>query len=152
MSLILRREHECAHYLTERVFKSMQNNLFDELMADYAGMMAAAGRFRASWFLHFMGLENFPHYRAGGRLENYRGSPPLSDEALPILNSLLKNAAENLETFSNQTQPETPLMVLALAALTLEELASDQAHTRLSAALENARGLIGQPPEKKFNG
>src|SRR5436309_6268496 len=46
LSLVIRRDHECAHYLTRRLFGSMRNNLLDELMADYAGLVGAVGRFR----------------------------------------------------------------------------------------------------------
>ncbi|MGH3148715.1 MAG: DUF7005 family protein, partial [Rubrobacter sp.] len=43
----IRLEHECTHYITLRVFGSMRNNLLDELLADYMGITAAAGRYRA---------------------------------------------------------------------------------------------------------
>lgn len=59
-SLTLRLEHECAHYFTYRLFGSMRNNLLDELIADYCGIVAANGHYRADWFLRFMGLESFP--------------------------------------------------------------------------------------------
>ncbi len=75
----------------------MRNSLLDELIADWAGITAAAGRFRADWFLRFMGLEEEGRYRAGGRLENYRGKPPLSDGAFKVLQSLVRNAARKLE-------------------------------------------------------
>lgn len=96
-SLEIRLEHECAHYFTRRVFGSMRNSLHDELLADYAGIRAAAGRFRADWFLRFMGLEDFPAYRVGGRLENYRGDPPLSDAAFAVLRQAVARAAAALE-------------------------------------------------------
>lgn len=99
ISLVLRRDHECAHYLTRRLFGSMRNNLLDELIADYAGLVGATGRFRAGWFLRFVGLEDYPRYREGGRLDLYRGKPPLSDGAFRVLHSLVKAAAENLERF-----------------------------------------------------
>ena len=94
-SLIIRREHECAHYYTRRVFGSMRNNMLDELIADYMGIVAAIGHFRADWFLRFIGLEDFPIYRKGGRLENYRGD--LSDGAFEVLKKLIYEAAWNLE-------------------------------------------------------
>ena len=81
----IRRDHECAHYFTRRLFGSMRNNLLDELIADYAGISAAAGRFRAAWFLRFLGLEPAGHDRPGGRLDIYRGDPPLSDGAFAVL-------------------------------------------------------------------
>ena len=41
LSLGIRREHECAHYFTRRVFGSMRNNVLDELIADYSGIVGA---------------------------------------------------------------------------------------------------------------
>lgn len=113
----------------------MGNNLLDELIADYQGIVAALGYFRADWFLHFVGLESFPNYRQGGRLENYRGNPPLSDQAFKILQNLVKTAAENLEQFHNKyfnstpTKQESISLLMALTTLTLEELASDDFET-----------------------
>ena len=97
LSLAIRIEHESMHYFTRRVFGSMKNRLLDELIADYAGHLSrATGRFRADWALRFLGLESYPDYRPGGRLECYRGDPPLSDGAFRILQRLVKRAAENL--------------------------------------------------------
>jgi hypothetical protein len=137
LSLTIRLEHECTHYFTRRVFNSMRNNLLDELIADYRGIVAATGNYKADWFLHFLGLESFPNYREGGRLQNYCGQPPLSDGAFKILQKLVKSAAENLETFEcNYTQQlQAPkhqtLMLIALTSLTIEELASSQAGNSL---------------------
>jgi hypothetical protein len=137
LSLRIRLEHECTHYFTRRLFNSMQNNLLDELIADYRGMVAAIGQYRADWFLRFMGLESFPNYRASGRLQNYRGQPPLSDGAFQVLQALMVAAAENLEYFDRQYVEELkqaqnqPLIAIALTYLTIEELASDQAFERL---------------------
>jgi hypothetical protein len=130
ISLAIRREHECTHYFTRRVFGSMRNNLIDELIADYWAIRKTMGGFRADWFLRFFGLEAFPHYRAGGRLQNYQGDPPLSAGAFVILQRLLKHAAENLERFdrcyaSELRQPDAqPALFLALSAQTVEEIAS----------------------------
>ncbi|MGB8698212.1 MAG: hypothetical protein WCD18_02240 [Thermosynechococcaceae cyanobacterium] len=102
LSLIVRLEHECTHYLTKRLFGTMQNRILDELIADFWGMTCALGTYRADWFLHFLGLEAFPQYRVGGRLQNYRGKPPLADGEFQILQRLVKAAAENLEAFIRQ--------------------------------------------------
>ena len=96
-SVTIRLEHECAHYFTRRVLGSMRNNLLDELMADYAGIVAAAGRYRADWFLRFCGLEEADGCRADGRLWNYRGEPPLSDAAFAVLQRLVRAAAARVE-------------------------------------------------------
>lgn len=129
----IRLEHEATHYLTHRLFHSMRNNVLDELIADYRGILLASGDYHAHWFLTFMGLENYPVYRTGGRLENYRGTPPLSDEAFSLLQLLLYRAAHNLEQFHrryciNHTIPqEQAKFILALTQLTIEELASGEA-------------------------
>lgn len=137
LSLTIRLEHECTHYFTRRLFDSMRNNLLDELIADYRGIVAATGYYRADWFLRFLGLESFPDYREGGRLQNYRGQPPLSDGAFKILQALVKAAAENLEHFDADHAGELRtfngqiLMLVALIYLTLEELASLEANFRI---------------------
>jgi hypothetical protein len=130
LSLIIRREHECAHYLTRRLFGSMRNNMLDELIADYAGIVKAFGRYRADIFLRFIGLENFPESRPRGRIENYRGNPPLSDGAFDVLKQLVVKAAHNLECFEAERlkiQPDQGdfSMIIALTRLTMEELGSD---------------------------
>lgn len=137
VSTTIRLEHECTHYFTLRVFGSMRNNLLDELIADYAGIMAAAGRYRADWFLRFMGLESFPAYREGGRLQNYRGEPPLSDGAFRVLQRLVKDASENLERsdagrFSSEQPEDRAGTLLALTGFRLEDLAGPDAPSRIS--------------------
>ena len=137
LSLKIRLEHESTHYFTRRFFGSMRNNITDELIADYRGIVAALGYYRSDWFLHFVGLESFPAYRKGGRLENYRGEPALSDSAFKILQILVKKAAENLDRFDKQfcQHQRTPLeqisAIVTLTALTLEELADDSADSSL---------------------
>ncbi|MEM6794985.1 MAG: hypothetical protein AAF725_13480 [Acidobacteriota bacterium] len=141
-SLVLRRDHECLHYFTRRVFGSMRSNLLDELIADYAGLVAATGRYRAAWFLRFIGLEDFPRYRAGGRLDLYRGDPPLSQPAFEKLHEQVVAAATRLEAFDRRdpaaedTAHRRALRFAALAALRLDELAASDGPERLRASLE----------------
>lgn len=145
LSLAIRRDHECAHYFTRRLFGSMQNNVLDELIADYTGIVAASGRFRADWFLRFIGLEDFPRYRAGARLDIYRGKPPLSDGAFRVLQGVAKAAAENLERFDAalsdgaRTVQGRGLMISALASLRLEDLAAPEGQDLLREAVESTQ-------------
>jgi len=138
ISLAIRRDHECAHYLTRRLFGSMRNNALDELIADYAGITGATGRFRADWFLRFVGLEDFPRYRAGARLDIYRGDPPLSDGAFRVLHRLLRDAAVNLERFDGAKVPKA-VTIAALASFRLEELAAPGAEDLIRQAVESLR-------------
>lgn len=146
ISLIVRREHECTHYLTRRVFGSMRNHLLDELIADYTGLVTATGAFRASWFLRFLGLEDFPYCRAGGRIEIYRGKPPLSDGAFRVLQAVVKAAAEHLEAFDREQQPDRGTasrgrMILALASTSLSELAAEGWAERVQRAIQALGGV-----------
>jgi hypothetical protein len=146
LSQTIRLEHECTHYFTRRLFGSMRNNLLDELIADYRGIVAALGYYRADWFLHFLGLESYPHYREGGRMQNYRGQPPLGDRAFTILQKLVKAAAENLERFdralsSSPSDRNPEEAIAALSYLTLEELASEEMSSRLQKKLKELIGV-----------
>jgi len=140
LSLDIRREHECTHYFTCRVFGSMRNNLLDELIADFAGLVRVLGSYDADMALRFFGLENHPRYREGGRLESYLGDPPLSPAAVVVLRSLVHQAVRNIENFSDGHEvladpSATGRMVVALTAMTLEELASPGMAARLDAVL-----------------
>ena len=151
MSLVIRREHECVHYFTRRVFGAMNNHLLDELMADYAGLTAAAGRFHADWFLRFLGIEDLPRYREGTRIEIYRGDPPLSDGAFRLLHRIVERAARTLEVFDRERWPEESTartleeragMTLALGSMTLSELAAEDGLERLAGAFDLNRSAM----------
>ncbi len=107
----IRRHHEAAHYATRRLYGPAQPAAYDELIADYAGITLTVGRFRADWFRWFMGLPTVdgsrPDREAGrqerrGRLQTYRGTPPLSDDAFSLLGALLNRAATALEAVDDQ--------------------------------------------------
>ena len=98
-SLIIRKEHECAHLFTLQYYGSMANNIHDEIIADYVGITKVLGQFNKDWFLRFMGLENFPKYRQGGRLQNYKVPIELSKDAFDGLKILVKKISKNISNF-----------------------------------------------------
>jgi len=57
-SVTIRKYHECAHYYTKRFFGLTRNHLHDELIADFCGLYAAFGEYRAEWFLKFYALRS----------------------------------------------------------------------------------------------
>jgi hypothetical protein len=139
ISIAIRLEHECTHYFTRRALGSMRNRIADELIADYMGIVAGAGRFRADWLLRFLGLERHPDYRPGGRLETYRGDLALDGGAFRILCAAIARCAHNLEAIDRLRPPPSDpagkaATILALAALGLEGLAGDAAVARYEAA------------------
>jgi hypothetical protein len=91
-----------------------------------------------------MGLEGFPAYRSGGRLENYQANPPVSPGVFTILQRLLKKATENVARWDNRIRksgathfPDHTQMLVALAVMHLEELAAEGADRLLNDKLEN---------------
>lgn len=99
-SIIIRREHECTHYFTKRFLGSSQNNLHDELIADFTGIMCATGEFKAKWFLAGMGIDQYPNPQETGRFPVYTSK--LSNEAADIMKKVIIKAANNVEKWSKQ--------------------------------------------------
>jgi hypothetical protein len=147
-SLVIRREHEATHYFTRRVFGSMRNNLLDEILADAMGIIGCEGRYRMDWFLRFVGLENYPDYREGGRLQNYRGVPPLSDGAFVLLQKLVFEAARHLHAASACLPasgfgiPEQAALLLSLSKLDLVKMALPE---RINGAFASCRESLARP-------
>ncbi len=98
-SLIIRRAHECAHLFTLQYYGCMATNMHDEIIADYAGITEVLGTFNKEWFLQFIGLEHYPAYRNGGRLQNYQGATELSKEAFDGLKTIVKEVADTIFSF-----------------------------------------------------
>ncbi len=152
LSLAIRTEHESVHYFTRRILNASHNNLLDEIIADYVGIVAAIGYFRADWLLLFLGLEAANGYRRGGRLENYRGDPALSDGAFAVLQRLVRGAARSLASFDQRLGAEgrdprgRAYAVLALTRLTLEQLAAEDAEASLQAAWESVQEGVAHVP------
>lgn len=93
-SLALRLEHECTHFFTKKFYGTAQNHLHDELVADFFGIMAAFGFYRAEYFEYFMGIKG----TEGSRLSCYIGD--CGPSLLHALKETAKNAASYLEALS----------------------------------------------------
>lgn len=93
-SLVLRREHECTHYFTKRVFGISRLNLHDELIADFFGIYEAFGFYRAKWFQRFMGTSGEPD----GRLPAY--TEGLGENVCAAIAEVAVRASNRLEEFS----------------------------------------------------
>ncbi|WP_299674832.1 hypothetical protein [uncultured Dokdonia sp.] len=135
-SLTIRLEHECAHYFTLRHYGTMANNMHDELIADYAGICASYGRYNAEWFLKFIGLEAYPNYRKGARLENYLGSPKLSERAFEVLKTIIYKAVRNIHTFDSKIYHQTDhlhrrVALKTLCSFSIVEMAQDDGADKL---------------------
>lgn len=125
----IREEHECTHLYTLKKFGVASNNLHDELIADYIGIVKTIGTYNKSWMLLFMGLENYPKYRQGARLENYTSANKLSKEDFKQLVTIIKMAIENISIFHEslgnlQSNRDQMCRIDALCDTSLEELSS----------------------------
>ena len=87
-SMTIRKYHECTHYYTKRFLGSSRNNLHDELIADFCGMYAAFGKYRADWFMKFFDM------RAG------MYSKGLSEAMMEVVRKLALAAARGAEAWS----------------------------------------------------
>lgn len=104
-SLSIRLEHECTHLYTLNHYGCASNNLHDELIADYIGISKTVGTYKKEWMLAFMGLEDYPAYRKGARLENYLGDANLTAELFSDLTAIVKNAVESIARFDAALKP-----------------------------------------------
>jgi hypothetical protein len=101
-SISIRKEHEFTHLYTLKRYGLASNNLHDELIADYIGIIKTIGHFEKNWMLNFMGLEEFPKYRRGARLENYIKENRLSQEDFKQLIAVVKKAIETIAIFDKK--------------------------------------------------
>ncbi len=143
-SLVIRREHEFTHYFTYRVFGAMRNNVLDELIADFVGLVLSFGTYRPELARRFLGLEAFPTYRQGARLEAYRGTPPLSDEAFAIVVRLAHHVVTHLDAVAVEHHGllhdlgGLGRLTFTLAGFSLEELAAADLPDRLRRRIATA--------------
>lgn len=144
-SLTIRREHECAHYYTWRVFGTIRTHVFDEILADFVGLVRAYGHYPGALARRCLGLDAEGR-RLGGRIDNYRGTPPVSDAAFDLLAVLAARATANLERAWAASGDAADLPTLAgwcatLCHLPLEALAADDFAARRRAAAAAAPGV-----------
>jgi hypothetical protein len=139
-SVSIRREHELFHYFTYRRWGRIRTHVLDELLADFAGLVRTDGRYDARLALRFLGLDRWPEWRAGGRVENYvRGKLP--DEVLPAIGALAVRAAGQLEAISRAHAGVLPALdgvvglLTALCGMSLDDLASPAAADLVAARI-----------------
>lgn len=136
LSVQIRLEHECAHFFTLCYYGAMANNMHDELIADYMGIQKANGSFNPDWFLKCIGLEDYPKYRKGARLENYLGKPALSQEAFRVLRAILKRATTQVNEFDRKIHTAKEARkdlacLISLCSLSLLEIAGKHGAEKL---------------------
>lgn len=77
LSGLIRRYHEGTHFICRRLYPEKIDPIWDELVADAAGILGAFGRYDQNLAEAFLGIDE-KGYR-GGRLENYVTDEDLQD-------------------------------------------------------------------------
>jgi hypothetical protein len=144
-SVAIRLAHEGFHYLTLRLCGRIRSNLLDELLADFAGLVAAFGGYRDDLARRFLGVDLLPRLRTGGRLEVYRGDPPLSDRALAAVAALGAAATRQLARVELSGEERSSpaagaALLVALARIELESYAGDGLAVELAAQRRSSSG------------
>lgn len=70
LPLKIRTFHECAHFVCQRLYPELKNELWDEILADCFGLLNAAGGYNPFLAKAFLGVSP-DGYKEGGRLKNY---------------------------------------------------------------------------------
>ncbi len=142
-SLVIRLEHECTHYFVFRLGGSVPHRVLDELIADFVGLVRAFGTYREDLALRFLGLERKACFRPGGRLECYRGSPPLSDGAFDVLSRVTATAIGALSILGRMLASDLATLdglaraIVVLSRMSLEDLAGPEGPSRAEAAFRS---------------
>lgn len=65
----IRKYHECTHFICRNLYPDKKDAIWDELVADAVGIVAAFGKYSADMEKMFLGIDG--NIYTGGRLENY---------------------------------------------------------------------------------
>ena len=106
-----RLEHELTHIACTRLLGEMRINLYDELLADAAGMLAALGHFEADLFRLGLGLSPTGELQPGGRAQAYVGrlEPKAHGQAY---RAVLERAKELEQLLATGQLPHAPMPLL----------------------------------------
>lgn len=97
LSGVIRKYHECTHFICRKLYPDKKDAVWDELVADAVGILAAFGKYDADMGKLFLGIEGNTY--TGGRLENYVDvNAGLTQKISEILDSFAAVALEYPET------------------------------------------------------
>ncbi len=97
LSGTIRKYHECTHFICRKLFPEKKDAVWDELVADAVGILAAFGKYDADMGKLFLGIEGETY--TGGRLENYVDvDAGMARKISGVLGSFSAIAAEHPET------------------------------------------------------
>ncbi len=115
VSHTIRKVHECTHFICRRFFPDKKDAVWDELVADAAGIAAAFGRFDPAVEERFLGIKGGRY--TGGRLENYLDGDGDRRERLDALARKIHNVLPLFESIGDAFRGRSPYEL----AIRLEE-------------------------------
>lgn len=78
ISLEIRKYHELTHFVCRSFFPTKINAIWDEILADFYGLLCATGSYNSELALKFLGINGGKY--TGGRLERYVENSPITEE------------------------------------------------------------------------
>ena len=121
-SLIIRKYHECTHFVCRKKHPEWIDAVWDELVADAVGVYVAFGRLVPELVELFLGFDA-KHY-VGGRLANYVDEPDDAEKArrLNALAPMLHDILCNFESNARQQTGIAPLEFALILESNYDEL------------------------------
>lgn len=111
LSVIIRQYHECTHFVCRRKYPEQVDAVWDEVIADAAGIIGATGKMDIFLEKIFLGIDENGY--TGGRLENYVNEDVDIDKLAVKICGALKNIEELYKENSGLSPFEFALMLKA---------------------------------------
>ncbi len=92
LSHVIRKRHECTHFLCRRLFPEKIDAVWDEVTADAVGLLSAFGEYRPELASRLFGIQGGRY--TGGRLENYIPDDCAPEAWVPYCQGLIGRVAE----------------------------------------------------------
>lgn len=90
----IRKYHECTHFICRNLYPDKKDAIWDELVADAVGIVAAFGKYNADMEKMFLGIDG--NIYTGGRLENYTVvDAPLTERICCVLDRFSEIAGKD---------------------------------------------------------
>ncbi len=83
----IRKAHECTHFICRRLFHDQIEPVWDEIVADAAGIVSAFRHFDAKMECAFLGVDENGY--TGGRLENYTDREAIGETARRVYDVIM---------------------------------------------------------------
>ena len=106
LSHIIRKTHECTHFICRRLHPDKKDAVWDELVADAAGLFAAFGVFDPGLEELFLGIEGESY--TGGRLENYINEDGNRQDTLAHLAGRIHGTLLHFSAIAEKWDPADP--------------------------------------------